>query len=125
GSVVEIANGYGRANLVFAAEKAADIPAVFAEQALSLVFGMSLKVDEEALLLLLDETVNAGVDRLRKDRVTALRKLFLLHLVPARVRYGERARQPIDQGMVRRFRLGEDSEAFGTQGMALDAVGVQ
>src|ERR1700676_1733625 len=92
---VEIPLRYRRADLVFAAEEAADVPAVFAEQALGLVLRMSLEVDEEALLLLLDEAADAGVRRLRQDRVAAVREVLLPPLVPTGVRRAEGARQSV------------------------------
>src|SRR5438309_8117815 len=61
--LAEITPRYRRADFVLSAEKATHISPVFAQQALGFVFRVTLEMDEEALLLLLDEAVDPSVSR--------------------------------------------------------------
>src|SRR5215217_3149588 len=86
---------------------------------------MALEMDKKALLLLLDETIDARLRRLCENAITAASERFLLHLVPAGVRYSEGCWNVVHQGVIRRLGLLEDADAFGRQFMALHAIHVQ
>src|ERR1700730_12765339 len=92
---------------------------------MGVVFRMALEVDEEALLLLLDEAVDAGLCRLGENGISAALESPLLHLVPSGVRYSEGRRNVVHQGTISRLCLSEDADAFGRQLLALHAVHVQ
>src|SRR5205823_7804288 len=116
---------YCRTDLALSSEETTHVPSVFAQQALGVVFRMALEMDEKALLLLLDEAVGASLRRRGENGVSAARELPLLHLVPPGVRYSEGRRNVVHQGMISCLRLSEDTDAFGRQLVALDAVHVQ
>src|SRR5258708_19733566 len=89
------------------------------------VFRMALEMDEKALLLLLDEAIDASLCRPGENGISAARESPLLHLVPPGVRCSEGRRNVVHQGMISRLRLSEDTDAFGRQRVALHAVHVQ
>src|SRR5258708_35937110 len=89
------------------------------------VFRMALEMDEKALLLLLDEAIDASLCRPGENGISAARESPLLHLVPPGVRCSEGRRNVVHQGMISRLRLSEDTDAFGRQLVALHTVHVQ
>src|SRR5882672_4902200 len=92
---------------------------------MGVVFRMALEMDEKAVLLLLDEAVDAGRRRSGENGISAALESPLLHLVPAGMRCSEGRRNVVHQGMISRLRLSEDTDAFGRQLVALHAVRVQ
>src|SRR5258708_25041177 len=86
---------------------------------------MALEMDEKALLLLLDEAIDASLCRPGENGISAARESPLLHLVPTGVRCSEGRRNVVHQEMISRLRLSEDTDAFGRQRVALHAVHVQ
>src|SRR5437899_4943530 len=121
----KIAFRYRRTDFVLSPEEPAHVPSVFAQEALGLIFWMALEMDEKALLLLLDEAIDASLRRLCENGISAARDCFLLHLVPPGVRYSEGPWNVVHQGMISRLRLSEDTDAFGRQLVALHAIHVQ
>src|SRR6266852_6411465 len=122
---VEIACRYRRTDFALRSEEATHVPSVFAQQGMGFVFRMALEMDEKALLLLLDEAVDAGRHRSGEDGISAALESPLLHLVPAGMRWSEGRRNVVHQGMISRLRLSKDTDAFGGQLVALHAVHVQ
>src|SRR6266702_3296552 len=123
--LAEITPRYRRTNFVLSAEEATHISPVFAQQGPGFVFRVALEMDEKAPLLLLDEAVDPSLRRPGENRISAVREILLLHLVPPGVRYSEGPRHILHQRMMSRLCLSEDTEAFGGQLMARNAVQVQ
>src|SRR6266702_5919771 len=123
--LAEITPRYRRTDFVLSPEKATHISPVFAQQALGFVFRMALEMDEEALFLLLDEAIYPSLGRPGENRISAGREIPLLHLVPPGVRNSEGPRHILHQRMTSRLCLSKDTEAFGRQLVARNAVHVQ
>ena len=55
----EIALGHSWVTIALAPQETTDVPSIFAQQTLSLIFRVPLKADEKTSLVLLDEAINA------------------------------------------------------------------
>src|SRR5206468_4795100 len=114
-----------RIGLHLFSKEAADISAIFAEQAQSLIFGVALKVDEEALPLLLYKGANACIRRFSENAVAAGQQGFFTNFIPPRVRHQQCRWCAFQNWMIRHLLLLKNTDALFTEWAPVDAVEVQ
>lgn len=86
---------------------------------------MTLEMYKKAALPLLHKQVNAGLDRLRKDRIAAPNEILLPNLVPSRMRKPHSFRGGGCQIVFADFVVFEDTELLALERIALDSVAVE
>ena len=108
----EIALRHSWVTITLAPQETTDVPSIFAQQTLSLIFRVPLKAHEKTSLVLLYEAINACGGRFGEDAIAALRKIIFAHLIPSRMRNSQALLNAQRQGMMDCLRLIKDPDAF-------------
>ena len=108
----EIAPGHSWVTITLAPQETTDVPSIFAQQTLSLIFRVPLKAHEKTSLVLLYEAINACGGRFGEDVIAALRKIIFAHLIPSRMRDSQAFWNAQHQGMMHGPGLVENPDAF-------------
>lgn len=109
-AAVEIVPRYRRAGFALPAQESSDIPPVFAQERIHIIFRMTLEEDEQASPLL-DEEVDASIRRAGEHATAMGGELALLELVASRMRDEERRRRTANERIMRDGGAVKDAEA--------------
>src|ERR1700733_16262538 len=122
---IEVALRPGRVGFAFAGQESPDVAAVFLQESPAEILRMSLEMNEQTLLFLFDEEIDAALRRRGEERISARHQGVCSNFIPTGMRETDCGGCPVEERMNAGFFEIEDTELLFGQGATLDGVAVK